>query len=156
MNSLFVVGAKLLGIYVIINGVIEIFVLANLGRASPYAAQLAASCLINLGAGTALTFFTEFVATAVRIPESADPPPNVPMRNALEVGIILLGLLQVLSVLPRAIQRLSDYLEGARLRSAADLLDPIILAPAGYLLLVLFARRIAAVLARANGHQPGA
>jgi hypothetical protein len=155
MKPLFVVGAKLLGIYLIINGLIEIFVLANFGGANPYATQLAVSCLIQLIAGTALAFFIEIVATGVRIRDLGDQPPNVSIRNGLEVGIILLGLFQLLSILPRIVVRLSEYLTEARIRSAADLLGLDALALAACLLMIVFARRIAAVLHRANGHQPG-
>jgi hypothetical protein len=153
MKPLFIVGAKLLGIYLIINGMIELFALANRGGGFPYAAQLAVSCLIQLIAGTALVFFTEIVATAVRIRDFGDQPPNVSMRQALEVGIILLGLIQLLSILPRIVVLLSEYLTQARIQSGANLLGLDALALAACLLMIVFARKIAAVLYRANGHQ---
>jgi len=155
MKPLFVVGAKLLGIYLIIDGLIGVFLLAKLGGSDLYVVQIAVSCLVDLIAGTALTFFTDFVAKGVRIRESADQPPNVSFRNALEVGIILLGLVQIVSLVPRTAQRWSEYLQDARIRSATDLVGMDTVALGACLLMIVFAHKIAAVLERVNGHPPG-
>jgi hypothetical protein len=155
MKPLFFVGANLLGIYLIINGLIEVLVLVNQGGANPFAVQIAISCSVKLIAGTALTFFTEFIAKGVRIPESVDQPPAVSFRNALEVGIILLGLMELVSLVPRMVQRLSEYLQDARIRPAADLLGMDTVALAACLLMIFFAHRIAAILGRVNQHPPG-
>ena len=58
MRSLFLVGAKLLGIYLILDGLIEGMLLMSGNVAmAPFATQIAVSCAVRLMAGTAACLF---------------------------------------------------------------------------------------------------
>jgi sterol desaturase/sphingolipid hydroxylase (fatty acid hydroxylase superfamily) len=157
MQPLFMVGAKLLGIYLIINGLIEAVVLANPSIAGPFVAQIAASCFVSLMAGTALAFFTRFVAKVLGVPEQpADQLPTLSYQSALEVGIVLLGLLQLALVLPRLVMHFADYYQQIwRMRNPFDLLSLQTVGAAAALAMVFFAHRIAAFLERVNRHSSG-
>ena len=92
MYRLFMVGAKLLGIYQIIEGLIQAAMLTT-PRGAAYAPQLVPSCFLNLMIGTALAFGTGFIAKAVRIREEFDgEAPSISYRSALQVGIVLISL----------------------------------------------------------------
>jgi hypothetical protein len=152
MHQLFAVGAKLLGIYFITDGLIEACVLTHLST-SPFAPQIAISCLVKLTAGTALAFFTGVVAKGLRVEEPADQTPSLSYRSALEVGILLLGLLQLLLLLPQAIRHVTDYSQQfTRTRNPFDLLSVETVGLAVPLVMLLFAHRIAAFLERVNRH----
>ena len=150
MYQLFMVGAKLLGIYQIIGGLIQAFMMVNSAVAAPYGTQLAIACLINLSSGTILAFFTGIVAKGLRVPEQpADQTPSLSYRSGLQIGIVLLGLYQAITVLPRLILRLDD-LSGQTVwtRSPFDFVGQEFIGFVAALLLVIFADRIAGLLER--------
>jgi hypothetical protein len=148
MKSLFLVGAKLLGLYFLIAALIETFAFANFSKMNPYAGQIAVSCLIKFFAGITLAFFTELVAKAVRIPDFPDERPTISVRDALEVGIILVVLLQLPALIVMTFQRVKEYLEFARTQPTTTLLAWDTVALAGCLLAIVFARKLAALLYR--------
>jgi uncharacterized membrane protein HdeD (DUF308 family) len=152
MHAIFIVGAKLLGIFFVINGLIEASMLANPRAAGPFANQLALSCFIKLSAGTALAFFTGIIATGLRIQEQpADQLPRLSYRSALQVGIVLLGLYELMAVLPRVVARLTDYSkQTAWTRSPSDFLSQELIGFVAAMLLVFLAHRIAGLLERVS------
>jgi len=99
MQRLFPVGARLLGIYYLSNAVIEAAMLATGGHAagaSRNEVQLAIYCLIHFAAGCALTFFTGFIATAIRLREVPDEAPAIALfmvaAKLLGINFIVLAL----------------------------------------------------------------
>jgi hypothetical protein len=158
MRSLFLVGAKLLGIYLILDGLVEGMLLMSGNMAmAPYATQIAISCTVKLMAGTALAFFTGIVAMGLRIPESmAEPVPALNYQTGLEVGIVLLGLWQLLSALPRAIMRVVDFSQQiSRTRDPFDFVHVDLLHVALAVALIGFAHQIAVFLERVNRQSSG-
>jgi hypothetical protein len=151
MYQLFMVGAKLLGIYQIIEGLIQAAMLTT-PRGAAYAPQLVPSCFLNLMIGTALAFGTGFIAKAVRIREEfGGEAPSISYRSALEVGIVLISLLEILSVLPRVAVRWMEYSQLiAQTRSPAELLNKETIGLLAAIALLFFAHRIAAFLERVN------
>lgn len=156
MYQLFMVGAKLLGVYQIVEGLIQAAMLTT-SRAATFGPQLALSCFMNLMIGTILAFFTGFVARAVRIREEFDgQPPSISYRSALEVGILLIGLFELLSAVPRVAVRWMDYSRQISMtRDPSDLLNLETLGLLGGILMLVFARRIAAFLERVNRRASG-
>jgi len=152
MYQLFMVGAKLLGIYQIIGGLIEAFIMVNSAAAAPYGTQLAIACFVNLSSGTVLAFFTGIVAKGLRVPEQpADQTPSLSYRPALQIGIVLLGLYQVITTLPRLLVRLNDLLgQTVWTRSPFDFPGQEFIGFVAALLLVIFAHRIAGLLERVS------
>jgi len=159
MYALFMVGAKLLGLYFIFCGALQVLMLNRMGSAamSPFFLETVIACVFWMGIGILLAFFTGLVAKAVRIQDKpADQTPMVVYAPALEVGIILLGLWQILSQLPRVIVRVTDYLqEIARSRDTINLFNVETIGLVAAISLVLFAHRIAALLERFNRHSSG-
>lgn len=163
MYQIFIVGAKLLGIHLIITALIEGFILVNAVNASfapgfglrPGA--IAIACLLTLSAGTALAFFTGTVAKVLRVEEhTSEPLPVLSLQPALEIGIVLLGLLQFLVFLPQTVRHALDYSQQFTLtRNPADLLSGEAVGCLAALVLVCFARRIAGLIARVNRPSPG-
>jgi hypothetical protein len=158
MRSLFLVGAKLLGIYLILDGLVEgtLLMSGNVAMA-PYATQIAISCTVKLMAGTALAFFTGLVAMGLRIPEPMmEQVPTLNYGTGLEVGIVLLGVFELLVALPSAIMRMIDFSEQfARTRNPYDIVSVEVLRVALGLAMVGFAHRIAFFLERVNRHSSG-
>jgi hypothetical protein len=151
MYQLFMVGAKLLGVYQIISGLLEAFMMVN-SAAAPYGTQLAIACFVNLSSGTVLAFFTGVVAKGLRVPEQpADQTPSLSYRPALQIGIVLLGLYQVITVLPRLFARLDD-LSGQTVwtRRPFDIVGQDFIGFVAALILVIFAHRIAGLLERVS------
>jgi hypothetical protein len=156
MYRLFMPGAKLLGIYLVIQGLIEAAVLMSPGPRA-FGDQIAVACFVHFMIGTLLAFGTGFVAKAVRIHEEFDgETPAISYRSALEVGILLIGLLRVLDTLPRVIAR---WLEFPHLTlgilEPGNLLNPETYELIGAVLLLVFAHRIAALLERVNRRPSG-
>jgi len=156
MRSLFLVGAKLLGLYFILEGLIEGMMLANANTA-PYATQIAVSCTLKLIAGTVLAFFTGIVALGLRVSEPfTEQVPTLNYRTALEVGMVLLGLWELLSTVPRVLVRVADFSQQiSRTRNPFDLLNVEVLRLLLAIALVCFAHRIAVFLERVNRHSSG-
>ncbi len=158
MRSLFLVGAKLLGIYLILDGLVEGMLLmgGNVAMA-PYATQIAISCTVKLMAGTALAFFTGIVAMGLRMPESmAEPVPTFNYRTGLEIGIVLLGVFELFGALPQAILRMIDFSQQiSRTRDPFDMVSVEVLRVGLALAMIGFAHRIAVFLERVNRHSSG-
>jgi hypothetical protein len=158
MRPLFLVGAKLLGIYLILDGLIEgLLLMDGTAAVDPWSTQIAVSTAVNLIAGTALVFFTGLVATGLRIPPSlAESLPDWNYRTGLETGIVLLGVFELLVALPQAIMRMIDYHEQfSRTRDPLDIVSVEVLRVVAGLLMVLFAHRIAGLVERVNRHSSG-
>ncbi len=149
MFQVFMVGAKLLGMYLIVNGAIEAGALMSPTRAA-YGPQIALASFIHLTSGTILAFCTGFVAKAVRIRDDFDGEAG-PMsyRSALEVGIVLISLFEILSLLPRVVMRWNDATV-LMTRNTADLLNPETIGLLAAVITLLFAHRIAAFLERVH------
>lgn len=156
MYPLFMVGAKLLGIFFVLNGLIEAAVLTSQTRAA-FGPQLAIACFLHFMAGTFLTFGTGFVAKVVRIHEELDgESPAISYRSALEVGILLIGVFEFLNFLPRTAVRWFDFSQMIVLtRTLSDLVNPETFGLLGAVLLLLFAHRIAGLLERVNRRPSG-
>ncbi len=153
MYRLFMVGAKLLGIYLLLNGVIQAFFVTSTQGAAYH--QYSVSCFGCLIAGSLLTFCTGFVAKAARVREDFDEQTHkVSPQSALEVGILLIGLFEFLNTLPRVI---AQWTGPSHLFSMsptpADVSNQDTLGLLASALLLVFAHRIAAFLVRVN-HRP--
>jgi hypothetical protein len=101
MQQLFLVGGKLLGIYFLVSGLVQgVFHVAggNHILASNYA--LVATGSVQLIAGIALAFFTRPVLNVVGLREIDPTAPRISPRSALEVGCVLLGLMEFLRFAP--------------------------------------------------------
>jgi hypothetical protein len=158
MRPLFLVGAKLLGIYLILDGLIEGMLLMSGNAAmAPFVTQVAVSCAIRLMAGTALAFFTGIVAMGLRIPEPiAEQVPTLNFRTGLEVGIVLLGMFELLVALPSAIMRMIDFSQQfSRTRDPYDIVSVEVLRVALAVAMIGFAHRIAVFLERVNRQSSG-
>jgi hypothetical protein len=151
MYQLFMVGTKLLGFFLIVNGVIEAGLLTTSGPGS-YGPQIAVASCVHFIMGTFLALCTGFVAKAARIPENLDgQPPVISYRAALEVGILLIAVLEILSTLPVVLLQWFDFAQMiARTREPNTLVTRETLGLLGSVLLLVFAHRIAAFLERVN------
>jgi formate-dependent nitrite reductase membrane component NrfD len=158
MRSLFLVGAKLLGIYLIVDGLIEgLMLMSGNAAVAPYAVQIASSSTVRLMAGTALVFFTGIVAIVVRIPQpNAEQVPVLTYQTGLEVGIVLLGLYQLVVALPSALMRMIDFSQQiSRTRDPYDIVSIEVLRVALAVAMIGSAHRIAVFLERVNRHSSG-
>lgn len=158
MRPLFLVGAKLLGICLILNGLIEgLLLIDGTVAVAPFSTQIAVSSAVSLIAGTALVFFTGIVATVLRIPQAlAESLPDWNYRTGLEVGMLLLGVFELLVALPQAIMRMIDYHQQfSRTRDPLDIVSVEVLRVVVGVLMVFFAHRIAGLLERVNRHSSG-
>jgi hypothetical protein len=151
MYQLFMVGAKLLGLYLVVNGLVQAAVLSTSGR-GPVSTQFALAVCLYLVAGTLLAFGTGIIAKALRVHEEFDgETPTISYRSALEVGILLIGLYELFNTLPRALMRWIDFSQMIVLtRSPSDFLSIETFAVLAAVLMLLFAHRIAAFLERVN------
>src|SRR5579872_5156855 len=125
MYRLFLIGAKIAGIFLIVDGAIEAGVLVSSNRGA-YGPQIAFACFLHLFAGTLLAFWTGFVAKAVRIREDFEgETPSISYRSALEVGMVLIALFELLRLLPRVAMHWNDLSALiAQVRTPADLISP--------------------------------
>jgi hypothetical protein len=156
MYQLFMAGAKLLGIYLVISGLTEAAMLTS-ASGSLYMQQLAIACCLHFMIGTFLALGTRFVARAVRIHEEFDgETPTISYRSGLEVGILLIGLLSFMNALPPAVGRWIDFSQMiVRTRELSELFNMQTLALLGSVLMLVFAHRIAALLERVNRRPSG-
>jgi hypothetical protein len=155
MYPLFMVGAKLLGIYLIVNGLVQVAVLTTANR-GPVGTQFAMACCLYLMSGTLLAFGTGIVARVLRVHEEFDgETPTISYSSALEVGILLIGVYELFNTLPRALARWVDFSQMIVLtRAPSDFLTFETFAVAASVLMLRFAHRIAALLERANRRPP--
>ena len=151
MYQLFMVGAKLLGIYLIVDGLVEAAMLPT-GGPGAFGSQVAVACCLHLVIGTLLAFGTGIIAKALRVHEEFDGEmPTISYRSALEVGILLIGLFELFNILPRALMRWIDFSQMIVLtRTLSDVLSVETFAVLAAVLMILFAHRIAGFLERVN------
>jgi hypothetical protein len=156
MYRLFMVGTKLLGIYLLFNGVIQAALVTS-AKGGLYGDQLSVSCFVCLMAGGFLTFCTGFVAQAVRVREDSDEQtPVISPGSALEVGILLIGLFEFVNNLPRVIARWTGPSHLFALTpTPADVSNLDTLGLLASALMLVFARRIAAFLLRVDQRPSG-
>ncbi len=149
MYRLFLIGAKIAGIFLIVDGAIEAGALVASNRGA-YGPQISWACFLHLFAGTLLAFWTGLVAKAVRIPEDFDgETPSISYRSALEVGIVLIALFEILRFLPRVVMHWAELpILIGQVRTPADLVSPESVGVLAALILLFFAHSIAAVLER--------
>jgi len=109
MKNLFIVGAKLFGIYLVMvdaSSLIQLVVgvilnskeiigneLWNLDITTVY--LIGIPFLIHFTTGISLLFFTETIATLLRIPNAPLPPVDS-CKPSLQIGLILLGIYGIL------------------------------------------------------------
>jgi hypothetical protein len=155
MYRLFMVGAKLIGIYLLFNGVIQAALVTS-ARASAFP-QLSVSCFVCFMAGSFLTFCTGFVAQAARVREDfGEQTPVISPGSALEVGILLIGLFEFVNNLPRVIARWTGPSHLFALTpTPADVSNLDTLGLLASALMLVFAHRIAAFLVRVNQRPSG-
>lgn len=108
MRNLFLVGAKLLGIFFffwaitafsqVISGLAAFRYTAETEHAGiwPYVAALIFSFLLNLGLGIILVFSTEKIADILKIPDAASDTAAT-FSQYVRIGIVLIGV-YILSV----------------------------------------------------------
>ena len=123
----------------------------------PFGPQIGVACFVHFVAGTFLAFGTGMIAKALRIREEFDgQAPAISYRSALEVGILLIGLLEFLNALPRVVVQWIDFSQMIVLtRTPADLLNLETFGLLGAVLMLVFAHRIAAFLERVNRRPSG-
>src|SRR5262249_32190049 len=120
MRRLFMVGAKLLGIYLVLEGIVTALMMfqpgliGGMSGPSRMTGYVAVICFVYFIAGTILTFFTAAVAAAARIPDFDDETPQISIRAALEVGIDLIGLFKLLTVLPQLALQIEQLISTGR------------------------------------------
>ena len=97
------------------------------------------------------------MATGLRIPESiAEQVPTFNYRTGLEIGIVLLGVFELLVALPSAIMRMIDFFRQiSRTRDPYDIVSIEVLRVALAVAMIGFAHRIAVFLERVNRHSSG-
>jgi hypothetical protein len=156
MQQLFLVGGKLLGIYFLVTSLTQaVFLLTGGSRFAGSNITLIVPLLTVLIAGVVLTFFTRPVLKLVGLRDFDPAPPRISPRSALEVGCILLGLLEFVQCIPRFVTRWDEYRDVARgTLSPLGIADAILLAIS--LGLVFAARPIAGFLMAANRRPPRA
>jgi hypothetical protein len=115
MQQLFLVGGKLLGIFFLLGGLVQtVFLLAGGNRIPASNATLLATWLAQLIAGGGLAFFTRPLLNLVGLRGIDQAAPRISPRSALEVGCILLGLMEFVGYVPQFVNRLEVYHETAQ------------------------------------------
>ena len=157
MRNVFLVAAKLLGVYSIYRALSALVALGYIpGSMSQPGFNIAAylgvrflSALIFFMFGYILAFRTSWVADIVHVAASDDDLPTFTDRSALNVGVILVGVFNVVARFPNLLIMISMY----------DSRQPLswLLLPAGEVVglilgvfLIFYSRTVVDVICRGN------
>ncbi len=154
MQQLFLVGGKLLGIYFLVSGFVQaVFLLAGGNHILASNTTLIATLFAQLIAGITLAIFTRAILNLVGLRSLDQAASRISPRSALEVGCVLLGLMEFVQYVPQFVRRLAEYQETAR-SSLFPLGVAEAVALAVSLVLVFAARPIAGLICAANTRGP--
>jgi hypothetical protein len=125
MRNLFIVGAKLMGLYFLLTDLIALMhysisalilsmngnlsQLEAINQISIYIYMFAAPFVLHVAAGLLLLFRTNWLAKVLLIPDV--PQPHVDARNVLQVGIILLGFYMMIVGIPGVLSYLMQLIQ---------------------------------------------
>jgi hypothetical protein len=117
MKRHFIVGAKLLGLYFLCEGIVSAayFLTAAAGHGlkgtmSGLVAAFVINSLSHFVVGLVLLFFTNTIAHLVGIWEQPANEASISYESALEIGIILIGMLKFVSFVPMVASELQNAL----------------------------------------------